>query len=664
MVRALVTAGGTREPIDDIRLITNNSGGGFGLAIARALVENDITTTLLASKFLKSRLNEREPFDVVEFDTFNDLNQALDGQIDQQKPAIIFMAVAVADYSPIKQSGKIRSDQDELVIRLKKNPKLIEGLRVSCGIETFIVGFKLLAGVSREELINASMEQMKRCKLNLVIANDIRSIEKPNHPIVIVTPEGGAIDVTGDQQTVASQLVDFVLKRAKVQWKRSIKVDTALHLNNRCKDSAKNLLELAQSMGLLIDENGNISRSVFSISDMCQFWITPRKMDKSTLSGDDLIFVDSRETCNLFVGPDGSKPSIDSTVHSLIYQNLPNLEAIIHFHQGIVLADAQTDFAYPCGCVEEAQEILRLFEGDHFGNRNQLATNCEFAIKMVNHGYLIGLERGGIHRLIRQWEEIKQLYIDHLIDVGEKQAAIYLKQNDTSKLKVQPIFASAHIIGLLIQDIERNFHAFFIHPKYRNHGFGERLINILADLKLTIGAHDDCKVTKYYADRGYKIIDRIQGENGLINLLIPPQLRDDVIDCASICLFNPLQNKVLLGRRLTEPFLNYWSFPGGRLQIGENPYQAALREFNEETGVDLVRLIERGRAHFSLESSVLLGDKDGRCYKITNYQFSISGEFKLRNSAEMEPTWLSIEEALVKEPIGIGTKRVLKSLLT
>ena len=146
---AIVTAGGTREPIDDVRFVTNLSKGRFGAAIARALADRGVEVVLLASAELASHpewIDPRVP--VVPFGSTSELDAAIDAEIARGTPDLLFMAAAVSDYAPVRVEGKIRSDADELVIRMRRLPKILATLRDRCGRSTFLVGFKLLSGVS------------------------------------------------------------------------------------------------------------------------------------------------------------------------------------------------------------------------------------------------------------------------------------------------------------------------------------------------------------------------------------------------------------------------------------------------------------------------------------------------------------------------------------
>lgn len=232
-VRALITAGGTRDSIDDVRLsshlkitgtpglvevnhfdIDNFARGTFGLEIARAFAARQVEVTLVGSRDLLRGINQVPPgIRLVPFRSFADLGDALRREIPAVGPDFVLMTAAVADYSPVAVEGKLSSDQDELLVRCRRNPKLLDLLRPLAGPSATLVGFKLLSGVPDETLEGVARAQIERASLDATVANDFRRIdwERGIHPVLLVPKNGSALPLTGHRPEVASALVAALL---------------------------------------------------------------------------------------------------------------------------------------------------------------------------------------------------------------------------------------------------------------------------------------------------------------------------------------------------------------------------------------------------------------------------------------------------------------------
>ena len=127
-MRVLVTAGGTREPIDDVRVLANRSTGRLGARLVEALAARGHAVTWVHGVHAaRPELPEGADVRGVLFDTSHELGLALTREVPGQDA--VFHAAAVADYLPESRAGKLSSDADELVLRLRRAPKLVDGLR-------------------------------------------------------------------------------------------------------------------------------------------------------------------------------------------------------------------------------------------------------------------------------------------------------------------------------------------------------------------------------------------------------------------------------------------------------------------------------------------------------------------------------------------------------
>src|SRR5262245_37267209 len=137
-MRAIVTAGGTQEPIDDVRVVTNLSSGALGAHLAWALESRGADVILLASQVMLTPHSRR--IEVQRFGTAADLDRQIDEALARGRVDAVFMAAAVSDWAPVRADGKLSSRGDELVLRMRPIPKILPTLRERCGARTVLVG--------------------------------------------------------------------------------------------------------------------------------------------------------------------------------------------------------------------------------------------------------------------------------------------------------------------------------------------------------------------------------------------------------------------------------------------------------------------------------------------------------------------------------------------
>jgi len=492
-LEAVVTAGGTSEPIDDVRVLTNISTGRFGHAIADELVARGVKTTEICPKNTLVKLGRNDEVEYQIFYTADDLKNLLFEQ--PTAPDVIFQAAAVADYKPVRVEGKISSDQDELQLTLAKNPKIISELRDRYGKEAFIIGFKLLSNVSEEQLVAAALKQVKDNRLNLVVANDLQNLHDGQHPITIVTPEGGAIEFDGERGQVAKRLVDFVLKRAGVHWYHSEQWDTVEDCLGERK-LFKEALDLAHKMNLFTDESGNVSASL----NNWHVTVSPRRVDKAKLGAESAIpaHVDHMRRIVMYEGE--HKPSIDTGVNSSLFEIYPDVTAMLHFHNGWGRMDAVTEFPYPCGVTEEAKELHKAIGPDYLAN---------FSVELVHHGFLLGMNEGDVNRLNSEWDELVESFTAHVYEVAENV--------EMQPGLLRPIFDGVHVAGIIYDNPEGA--AFYLAEQSRKFGLGKRVLDQLVKRKYTIRTVDDCNVRDFYKKHGFS--ESYDAEQGVYLLKSP-----------------------------------------------------------------------------------------------------------------------------------------------
>lgn len=190
-INVLVTAGGTYEFIDPVRVITNLSTGSLGAKVS----EQFLKKKSLFSKKGNVRINKifhiSTRFSVIpkgngieienSISTSESLEKKIKEIVKKNKIHIIIHAMAVSDYKPSKKSKeKISSKKEELNINLKKTKKIIEELR-PLSKSAVIVGFKLMTKTKKEKLLKTGINLIKNNDLDFCLANDHRKLGEKTH---------------------------------------------------------------------------------------------------------------------------------------------------------------------------------------------------------------------------------------------------------------------------------------------------------------------------------------------------------------------------------------------------------------------------------------------------------------------------------------------------
>jgi len=228
--KIVVTAGGTREPLDRVRVISNCSTGAMGAAIVDALAEQgydviwihghgsirphaacaEITVDTVASveAALRKTCADSEVKAVVHAMAVSDYRSAR-----PLTPADLFRHIAgAADEADVERrlmkladeappiAGKLPSDKPWLPL-LVPTAKLLDHLRSwSANPDLAIVSFKLTVGRSEAELLDIARAQLERSASNLVVANDLEMFEGRDHVAWLVDRNGADGPIAGRER--------------------------------------------------------------------------------------------------------------------------------------------------------------------------------------------------------------------------------------------------------------------------------------------------------------------------------------------------------------------------------------------------------------------------------------------------------------------------------
>jgi phosphopantothenoylcysteine decarboxylase / phosphopantothenate---cysteine ligase len=208
--RVLVTAGGTREPIDAARFIGNFSSGKQGVAFARAAKLLGADVELIAANIDDSLISGLKTINV---GSALELSQALEAKFGSYD--ILVMAAAVADYKPIEStSTKLKRSElgEELNLSLVANPDIlaetVKKLRISA-TKAVVVGFAAEASDDLESLAKIKLTA-KGC--DYLIANDISDgkVFGKDHTELVLVSQLGSKSFQGSKQSVAKDVLSLI----------------------------------------------------------------------------------------------------------------------------------------------------------------------------------------------------------------------------------------------------------------------------------------------------------------------------------------------------------------------------------------------------------------------------------------------------------------------
>lgn len=206
--KLIVTAGGTREPIDPVRFIGNRSSGKMGIAMADAAFARGADVTLV------STVEVERSYPVVVVETAQEMQEAVESEFDSCDALI--MTAAVADFRPLAVANhKIKkTESEDLVLELTKNPDIIDLLGRVKRKDQVIIGF----AAESEALLSNATQKLKRKNLDVIVGNDISVPEigfgSDDNAVVILSSEGTRENLPRmPKRAIAEHLCDVLAER-------------------------------------------------------------------------------------------------------------------------------------------------------------------------------------------------------------------------------------------------------------------------------------------------------------------------------------------------------------------------------------------------------------------------------------------------------------------
>lgn len=213
--RIVVTAGGTREPLDPVRFLGNRSSGKQGAAIARAAAARGAEVTLIAAHVDPGVLEGRlAGIELVTVETARELRDATHRAAKQA--TVVVMAAAVADYRPEAVSDrKIKKETqcDVLELRLVKNPDILREVVEARRPGQTIIGFAAETEPDREALLELGRRKVQRKGADFLVVNAVgwsEGFSRDDNRIIVLDSAGSIVaEASGSKASVADRILDL-----------------------------------------------------------------------------------------------------------------------------------------------------------------------------------------------------------------------------------------------------------------------------------------------------------------------------------------------------------------------------------------------------------------------------------------------------------------------
>ena len=210
-LRVVVSAGGTREPLDPVRFITNRSSGKQGHAVATAAARRGAQVTLVTSSSLRLPDDAAASVTRIDVETAADMEEAM--QRAAAEADVVVMAAAVADFRPKETAHNKLSKEDgipELV--LEPTPDILATLASRRSAGQVLVGF----AAETQDALARGRRKLERKGVDLLVVNDVSApgvgFDHDTNAVVILDRDGSQVEIPlTSKDAVANRLLDRVI---------------------------------------------------------------------------------------------------------------------------------------------------------------------------------------------------------------------------------------------------------------------------------------------------------------------------------------------------------------------------------------------------------------------------------------------------------------------
>jgi len=210
--RVVVTAGGTREPLDPVRFLGNRSSGRQGVAIASAAQARGADVVLVAAHL---EVEPPEGVEVIEVQTALELQEAVEEAA--RAADIVIMTAAVADYRPAEtRDAKIKKSEqgDTLTLELVANPDILAGLAARKRDGQVVVGFAAETEPDPQALIELGRTKLQKKGSDFLVLNQVgwsQGFATESNEVVVLRKGGDIVmEASGSKLSVADRILDVI----------------------------------------------------------------------------------------------------------------------------------------------------------------------------------------------------------------------------------------------------------------------------------------------------------------------------------------------------------------------------------------------------------------------------------------------------------------------
>jgi phosphopantothenoylcysteine decarboxylase/phosphopantothenate--cysteine ligase len=202
----LVTAGGTREPLDAVRFVGNRSSGRMGVALAEEAQRRGAEVTLIASNLAVA---PPDGIEIVQAPTAADVQRATSSHASAD---VVLMAAAVSDYRPAQTDGAKRpKDEKTWLIELEPTADVLRGLGESRKNGQVLVGF---AAETAANGLERARKKLSDKQVDLIVYNDVSrddvGFDAKENEVVIVSAQGERRVEKAPKEAIAAAILDEV----------------------------------------------------------------------------------------------------------------------------------------------------------------------------------------------------------------------------------------------------------------------------------------------------------------------------------------------------------------------------------------------------------------------------------------------------------------------